>query len=175
MAEYEPWMKSLLNRMKELYNKPNAESIAEALPEVGSGGGGEITPSAIVTATGQMSDAQKAQTRTNLGAVSTSTMGSVYTRLEDLEAAATSTESVSGTTPTITPEANTIYQCGELSSLTVSSFPASGKFWIWFTSGATPTTTVGIANFVAKANKKYKITVENGYATYDSWSIGGGA
>lgn len=85
------------------------------------------------------------------------------------------TETISGTTPTITPEANTIYQCGELSSLTVSSFPASGKFWIWFTSGATPTTTVGIANFVAKANKKYKITVENGYATYDSWSIGGGA
>lgn len=80
---------------------------------------------------------------------------------------------VSGTTPTITPAANTVYKCGELTSLTVSSFTASGKFWIWFTSGSTPTTTVGIANFVAEANKRYKITVEDGYATYDAWSVGG--
>lgn len=78
---------------------------------------------------------------------------------------------VTGTTPSIAAAANTIYNCGELASLTVSSFPASGKFWIWFTSGATPTTTVGISNFVTEANKKYRIFVENGYATYDSWAI----
>ncbi len=135
----------------------------------GPGGSGDVTPDAVVAATEQMSDAQKAQTRTNLGAVSTSIMGAVYTRLEELEAAATSTESVSGTTPTITPEANTVYQCGELTSLTISNPPATGKYSIVFYSGATPTTTVGIENFAAEANKRFKITVEDNYATYDSW------
>lgn len=135
----------------------------------GPGGSGEVTPASIVTATSKMTDDQKAQTRTNLGAVSTYIMGAVYTRLEELEAAATSTESVSGTTPTITPEANTVYQCGELTSLTISNPPATGKYSIVFYSGATPTTTVGIENFAAEANKRYKITVEDNYATYDSW------
>lgn len=135
----------------------------------GPGGSGDVTPASIVTATSKMTDGQKAQTRTNLNAVSTSTMGAVYTRLEKLEAAATSTESVSGTTPTIAPEANTIYQCGELTSLTISNPPATGKYSIVFYSGATATTTVGIENFAAEANKRFKITVEDNYATYDSW------
>lgn len=133
------------------------------------GGGGEVTPASIVTATGRMSNDQKAQIRTNLNVVSTATMGAVYTRLEELEALVTATETISGTTPTITPEANTVYQCGELSSLTISNPPATGKYSIVFYSGATPTTTVGIENFAAEANKRYKITVEDNYATYDSW------
>lgn len=76
---------------------------------------------------------------------------------------------VTGTTPTITPAPNTIYNCGELTSLTISNPPATGKYSIIFFSGATPTTTVGIANFTAEANKRYKIMVEGNYATYDSW------
>ena len=135
----------------------------------GPGGSGEVTPASIVTATSKMTDDQKAQTRTNLNVVSSLIMGAIYTRLEELEAAATSTESVSGTTPTITPEANTVYQCGELTSLTISNPPATGKYSIVFYSGATATTTVGIENFAAEANKRYKITVEDNYATYDSW------
>ena len=87
----------------------------------------------------------------------------------------TTVTDLSSTSVTLAATANTIYKYGELASLTISSFPADGSFWVWFTSGATPTTTVGIANFVAEANKRYKITVEDGYATYDSWSIGGGA
>lgn len=83
--------------------------------------------------------------------------------------ARTETVNISGTTPTITPAANTIYNCGELTSLTISNPPATGKYSIIFYSGATPTTTVGIENFVAEANKRYKITVEDNYATYDSW------
>lgn len=74
-----------------------------------------------------------------------------------------------GSTITITPIANTNYNCGELVSLTMSNPPATGKYSIIFFSGATATTTVGIENFVAEANKRYKITVENNYATYDSW------
>lgn len=78
-------------------------------------------------------------------------------------------ETVIGATPTITPEANTVYNCGELTSLTISNPPATGKYSIIFFSGATATTTVGIENFIAEANKRYKIEVENNYATYDSW------
>ena len=83
--------------------------------------------------------------------------------------ARTETVNISGTTPTITPAANTTYNCGELTSLTVSNPPAIGKYSIIFFSGATATTTVGIENFAAEANKRYKITVEDNYATYDSW------
>ena len=82
---------------------------------------------------------------------------------------------VTGTTPTIAAEDNHIYECGEVTSLTVSSFPASGKFWIWFTSGSTATTVTGIDNFTPEANKKYRVFVENGYAPFDAWSVGGGS
>lgn len=140
--------------------------IAAKLAGGGGGGGGEVTPESIVTATGQMSDAQKADTRTNLNVVSTATMGAVYNRLDALEG---TTVTVEGATPTITPAANTTYNCGELTSLTISNPPATGKFSIIFYSGATPTTTVGIENFTAEANKRYKIKVEDNYATYDSW------
>lgn len=80
----------------------------------------------------------------------------------------------SGDTITITPEDDHIYKCGELTSLAISNPPTTGKYSIIFYSGATPTTTVGIENFTAEANKRYKITVEDNYATYDSWSVGGG-
>lgn len=115
-------------------------------------GGGSVTPASIVTATGQMTPEQAVRTRENLGAAPAETV-----------------VEVSGTTPTITPTANTIYNCGELTSLTISNPTATGKYSIIFYSGATPTTTVGIENFVAEANKRYKITVEDNYATYDSW------
>ena len=96
--------------------------------------------------------------------------GAVILDADDVGAAPAETvQIVSGTTPTITPAANTVYNCGELTSLTISNPPATGKYSIIFFSGATPTTTVGIENFVAEANKRYKITVEDNYATNDSW------
>ena len=118
----------------------------------GGPSGGSVTPASIVTATGQMTPEQADRMRENIGA-----------------AAAETVVEVTGTTPTITPAANTIYNCGELTSLTISNPPATGKYSIVFFSGATATTTVGIENFVAEANKRYKITVEDNYATYDSW------
>lgn len=141
------------------------------------GGGGEVTPASIVTATGRMSNDQTAQTRTNLNAVSRATMGAVYTRLDKLEAAATSTETISGTTPTITPEANTIYQCGELSSLTITNPPATGAWSVVFTSGATATTTtipasiLGLEDFAAEANTLYEINVLDNRAVIGSWAV----
>lgn len=130
------------------------EILLQQILESGGGGGGgrTVTPESIVTATGKMTPAQAAQTRGNLGAAVVATV-----------------ETVSGTNPTITPVANTIYHCSELTSLTISNPTATGKYSIIFCSGATPTTTVGIENFAAEANKRYKITVEDNYATYDSW------
>lgn len=96
--------------------------------------------------------------------------GAVVLTASDVGAQAAETvTTVSGATPTITPADNTIYECGELTSLTISNPPETGKYSIIFFSGATPTTTVGIENFAAEANKRYKIKVEDNYATYDAW------
>lgn len=118
----------------------------------GGGGGGSVTPESIVTATGQMTPEQAAQTRGNLGAAPAETV-----------------VNVSGTTPTITPVANTSYNCGELTSLTITNPPATGKYSIIFYSGATATTIVGIENFTVEVNKRYKIEVEDGYGKFYNW------
>lgn len=76
---------------------------------------------------------------------------------------------LTSTSITLDAADNTYYTYGTLTALTVSTFPASGTFWIVFLSGSTATTTTGISNFVAEKNKRYKITVENGYASYESW------
>ena len=87
----------------------------------------------------------------------------------------TTVTDLSSTSITLAASANTYYTYGELTALTVSSFPASGTFWIVFVSGATATTVTGIDNFTPEANKRYKVTVENGYATFDAWTVGGGS
>lgn len=162
MGEYEPWMKSLLNRMKELYNKPNAKTIAEALPEVGEGGSAEVTPQSIIVATAKMSDAQQALVRKNLGA------GSVNPpEVVDIISA----------TPVIEPKDNEIYKCGALTSLTISNPPATGAYSIVFTSGATATTTtipatiLGLEDFAAEASTMYEINVLDNRAVIGSWAV----
>ncbi|MEE3459850.1 MAG: hypothetical protein VZQ75_08365 [Candidatus Faecousia sp.] len=142
----------------------NKETVLLAAKK--GGGPAEVTPASIVNATGQMNEAQKSQTRTNLGVVSNAVMGAVYERLEALEG---TTVTVEGTTPIITPAANTVYKCGTLDSLTISNPPASGKFSIIFYSGATATVVSGIDNFTVEASKRYRIDVEDGYATFASW------
>ena len=85
--------------------------------------------------------------------------------------------SVSGTEVTITPETNTLYQCGELTALTVTAVAAAGDFIIRFTSGSTATTTdfpvdmVFPEAFAAKANKRYEINVSDGDALVASWPV----
>lgn len=84
---------------------------------------------------------------------------------------------VSGTTPTITPAANTIYKCGELTSLTISNSPATGAYSIVFTSGSTATTTtfpatiLGLEDFAAEANTVYEINVLDNRAVVGSWAV----
>lgn len=84
---------------------------------------------------------------------------------------------VSGSTPTITPAANTIYFCGELTSLTITDPPATGAYSIVFTSGATPTVTtipatiLGLENFAPEANTLYEINVLDNRAVVGSWAV----
>lgn len=84
---------------------------------------------------------------------------------------------VSGTTPTITPVNNTIYNCGEVESLTISNPTATGAYSIVFTSGATPTDlSVDPAikmpdGFSVEANKRYEINVSGGYAVVGKWAV----
>lgn len=124
------------------------------------GGGGSVTPASIVTATGQMTTEQAVRTRENLGASPAETV-----------------VEVSGTTPTIEPQANTIYKCGELTSLTISNPPATGAYSIVFTSGSTATETtfpaaiLGLENFAADANTRYEINVLDNRAVYNGWGV----
>lgn len=84
---------------------------------------------------------------------------------------------VSGTTPTIIPERNHDYQCGELASLTISNPPPQGVYSIKFTSGSTPTqlsvpqTLVMPDGFTVEANTRYEINVEDGYALCAGWAV----
>ena len=84
---------------------------------------------------------------------------------------------VSGTTPTIEPQANTIYNCGELTSLTISNPPATGAYSIVFSSGATATTTtipatiLGLEDFASEANTIYEINVLDNRAVVGKWVV----
>ena len=86
-------------------------------------------------------------------------------------------ETVTGATPTIAAAANTIYKCGEITSLTISSFPATGEFAVIFISGATPTSftppesMVMPDDFNIEANTRYEINVYDGYAVVASWAV----
>lgn len=86
------------------------------------------------------------------------------------------TSTQAGSSVTIASAAdNTIYECGELSSLTITAIANPGDFIIRFTSGATATTTnfpasmVFPETFAAEANTRYEINVSNGYALAVGW------
>lgn len=87
------------------------------------------------------------------------------------------TVTVSGTTPTITPADNHIYNCGTLDSLTISNPTETGAYSIVFTSGATPTQTtipatiLGLEDFAAEANTLYEINVLDNRAVVGSWAV----
>lgn len=104
--------------------------------------------------------------------------GAVVLDAEDVGAEpAETTETVTGSTPTIEPQANTVYSCGELTSLTISNPPATGAYSIVFTSGPTatsttvPATILGLEDFAAEANTIYEINVLNNRAVVGSWAV----
>ena len=112
--------------------------------------------------------------------------GAVVLDAEDVGAAPSETVvTVSGATPTITPAANTNYNCGELTSLTISNPPATGAYSIEFTSGSTATAVIippapamrwqtadnePPQGFPA-ANTRYEISVEDTYVVLGEWPV----
>lgn len=104
--------------------------------------------------------------------------GAVVLTASDVGAAAAETVvEVEGSAPTIEPAANTIYNCGTLTSLTISNPPATGAYSIVFTSGSTATTTtipatvLGLESFAAEANTIYEINVLDNRAVVGSWGV----
>ena len=126
-----------------------------------SGGSGQSGPSSAVLYTQQtLTPAQQAQARANIQG----------------EAAAKVVQ-ISGSDAVITPEDNTVYQCGELTSLTITDPPATGVWSIVFTSGfsatttAIPATILGLEDFAAKANTFYEINILDYRAVVGSWAV----
>lgn len=88
-------------------------------------------------------------------------------------------ETISGTTPTITGQPNTTYQCGEVLTLSITP-PANGTIDVFFTSGSTATT-LTVPNTVKfpswfdstalEANTIYEIMITNGtYGSVMTWA-----
>lgn len=106
-------------------------------------------------------------------------LGTVITSHQDLSnyELKPTTVSSSEATASITPQNNTIYQFGELTSLTITNPPVTGAYSIIFTSGTTATTTVipntllGLEDFAAEANTIYEINVLNNRALVGSWTV----
>ena len=126
-----------------------------------SGGSGQSAPSNAVLYTQQtLTPAQQAQARQNIQG----------------EAAAKVVQ-IPGPDAVITPEDNTIYQCDELTSLTITDPPASGAWSVVFTSGTTATTSVipadvlGLEDFAADSDTLYEIHVLDGRAAVGSWQV----
>jgi len=91
-----------------------------------------------------------------------------------------SSETVTDTDFTLDAVANRIYRCGELDSITVSSFPETGGFVIIFTSGTTATDAdwgdlVMPENFSVSTNTRYEVNVLDGYAVVVSWAVSASA
>ena len=86
-------------------------------------------------------------------------------------------ETVSGSTVTINGIANTLYICGELSSLTINA-PINGMIDVIFESGDTPTVLTLSDNITmpdhwagVEANTKYEMNFLNGVGVYSEWQI----
>ena len=83
---------------------------------------------------------------------------------------------VSGATPEITAADNTIYTCGEVTSITVTA-DVDIAFTVIFISGSTPATLTMDDNivmpggFTIEANTRYEINVSDGYALAAGWAV----
>lgn len=84
---------------------------------------------------------------------------------------------VGGDTPVIAAEANHMYKCGTVTSLSFSAYPSIGSWSVRFTSGSTATTLTMPVNvimpdgFEVEANMTYEINVLDNYALVASWPV----
>lgn len=104
--------------------------------------------------------------------------GTVVLDADDVGAApADAVQTVSDTDASITPTDHTLYNCGTLTSLTITDPPSTGAYSIVFTSGSTatsttfPATILGLEDFAAEANTMYEINVLDNRAVVGSWAV----
>lgn len=148
------------DQAEELVPVTRIEQFLQKIIDSGSGGGSQITVDDALSTSSENPVQNK-----------------VVTTAINSKADAATVSTVSGTTPTITPEDNTIYECGELTSLTISNPPATGSYSIVFTSGSTatsttiPATILGLEAFAAEANTIYEINVLDNRAVVGSWAV----
>lgn len=83
---------------------------------------------------------------------------------------------VTGSTPSITPADHTIFECGECSTLTVST-PLADEFVVIFDSGSTATilslaaAIIMPADFEVNANTHYELNIRKTWGLYAAWEI----
>lgn len=86
---------------------------------------------------------------------------------------------LTGTEPVIRPEDGVVYECGELSRLTLTDVPAKGSFLVIFRSGQTaavltvPQSLKLPEGFSVAANTRCELHVRDGYALAGSWAVSG--
>ena len=137
------------------------EELLMMLLEALSGGGGDVTAAAVLAAMEAMDSEQAEDALDAIGG----------------EPAPATVTDLSSTSITLAASANAVYNYGELTSLTVSSFPASGEFSIVFVSGSTetvltvPQTLIMPDGFAVEASTRYEINVKNGYAVVAGWAV----
>lgn len=101
------------------------------------------------------------------------TLGYADTRYEPIW----TRQAVTGSTPSIAATDHTIYTAGEVSSLTVSSVPATGEVTIRFQSGSTPATLALPADvlmpddFTVEADRYYEINILDKWGLAASWEV----
>ena len=91
----------------------------------------------------------------------------------------TTVQAVSGSTPSISALDDHVYECGVVSSLTVTAATSTGEFTLIFTSGATAATLTlpqAISDhmpvgFTVAANTRYEISVRKNYPVIASWAV----
>lgn len=146
-------LENILGASNEVIPQSRVEILLKEIAESGGGGGDS---SAVKYTEQSLTDAQKAQARTNIGAGTANNP---------------TVTAVSGATPTIAAADNTIYSCGELTSLTITDSAQDISFTVDFASGATATTLTVPSGYKApggdltpEANKTYELNVRNGKA-----------
>ena len=84
---------------------------------------------------------------------------------------------VPGTGLSINPENNCCYECGTLTSLTLSQAPEDAWFSVSFVSGSEatvltiPQTLHMPEDFLVEANTRYELNVRNGYGLAAGWAV----
>lgn len=156
------------------FSGKNGELPSARLVGISGGGGGSVTVDSSLSTSSTNPVQNKAITNK---------INQMDSQLGELDTAVWDKQdqpiyvTVSGATPAITPLNNRIYECGELTSLTINNPPAHGAYSIVFTSGATATTTtfpatiLGLEDFAAEANTLYEINVLDNRAVVGSWAV----